>query len=73
MRVPGCRDEIQTQCSVCVQVRLLEAELSRRKEELSDGLQRVEKVRQQYEKQLELKNSEVSPGLRSRHDLTSCK
>lgn len=43
----------------CMQMRLMECELSCCKEELSDGLEQVEKVKQQYEKQLELKNSEV--------------
>ncbi|XP_053507325.1 coiled-coil domain-containing protein 18 isoform X1 [Ictalurus furcatus] len=41
-------------------MKFMESELSCCKEELSDGLRRVEKVKQQYEKQLELKNSELS-------------
>lgn len=45
--------------SCCVQMKFVESELSCCKEELSDGLRRVEEVKQQYEKQLELKNSEV--------------
>ncbi|XP_060762488.1 coiled-coil domain-containing protein 18 isoform X2 [Neoarius graeffei] len=41
-------------------MKLMASELSCCKEELSDGLQQVEKVKQHYEKQLELKNSELS-------------
>lgn len=44
-------------------MKLMASELSCCKEELSDGLQQVEKVKQQYEKQLELKNSEVCPSV----------
>lgn len=44
-------------------MKFMESELSGCKEELSDALQQVEKVRQQYEKQLGLKNSEVSLNL----------
>ncbi|XP_026802124.3 coiled-coil domain-containing protein 18 isoform X2 [Pangasianodon hypophthalmus] len=41
-------------------MKFMESELTCCRDELSDGLQQVEKVKQQYEKQLELKNSELS-------------
>ncbi|KAF7692313.1 hypothetical protein HF521_009923 [Silurus meridionalis] len=50
-------------------MKLMESELSCCKEELREGLQQIQKVKQQYEKQLELKNSELSvlqEALRSR-------
>lgn len=50
-------------------MRAMESELLVCKEELSDGLQQVQQVKQQYEKQLKLKNSELSvlqEALRSR-------
>ncbi|KAM9440276.1 coiled-coil domain-containing protein 18 isoform 1-T1 [Clarias gariepinus] len=50
-------------------VKFMESELACCREELSDVLQQVEKVKQHYDKQLELKNSELSvlqEALRSR-------
>ncbi|TST47734.1 Coiled-coil domain-containing protein 18 [Bagarius yarrelli] len=41
-------------------IRALESELSLSKEELGNGLQQVQQVKKQYEKQLKLKNSELS-------------
>ncbi|XP_027013980.2 coiled-coil domain-containing protein 18 [Tachysurus fulvidraco] len=60
-----CSDEAarafeQQAFEMASKMRLMECELLCCKEELSDGLEQVDKVKQQYEKQLELKNSELS-------------